>query len=293
MLIPNDCIEQASVKDCKPAEYYLITYSVLLGELDEELIRGIENRFFALALFFGFSFIMAIVMLNILIAVISDSYEKSMLRCNKLFGRARLHQLAEILALQDLFRVRETNKVSHRVFEWTAFQWTKGGFAFFIVIAFVYVFWIVIDICADNSNVSYLSWFVYISNLIMFGMFVFLLANAAQESGFKIDNRFLKPVQERIQWLMIRVWGKSQNDALLHDQWSGRLIYIKREIEASTRTIKDSFDDLRKEMQNSQEDTKELKRGLNEKIEKFEVLFTQMLHMNEAGVDNREDRVAI
>ena len=113
-------------RDCKPKEFYLLIYSVLLGELDDQIVGDIENKVFALMLFFVFTFIMAIVMLNILIAVISDSYEKTMIKSKKLFGRARVQHLAEILALQDLFRVRDDNKVSHQFFEWKYFKWTKG-----------------------------------------------------------------------------------------------------------------------------------------------------------------------
>lgn len=113
-------------KDCKPKEFYLLVYSVLLGELDDQIVGGIGDKVFALMMFFVFTFIMAIVMLNILIAVISDSYEKTMINSTKLFGRARVQQLAEILALQDLFRVRDDNKVSPHFFEWKYFKWTKG-----------------------------------------------------------------------------------------------------------------------------------------------------------------------
>ena len=40
-LLSSDCVEHVGMKDCRPVEYCLITYSVLLGELDKELINGV------------------------------------------------------------------------------------------------------------------------------------------------------------------------------------------------------------------------------------------------------------
>lgn len=297
LLIPSQCAEGDN--GCRPAEYYLITYSVLLGELDDDLVRGIEDKVFALSLFFGFSFVMAIVMLNILIAVISDSYEKSMLRSTKLFGRARVYQLAEILALQDLFRVRDDNKLSHRFFEWTSFQWTKGGCVFFILTTFLYVTWIIIETFAQSSKLWFMSAMVFILNIFMFGIFVFLLASASQdiESRVKIDNPFVRSIHERIHRLMIRVLGKSENDALLHDQWSGRLVYIKREIAASTKKMKDSFEVLQQEVRNNEKQRRDFRRDFDKKMQQFEQTMIHLLEMkaNESSESSKQygERVTI
>lgn len=281
-MIPSDCVvESSDMKDCRPAEYYLITYSVLLGELDDDLIRGIEDKVFALALFFCFSFIMAIVMLNILIAVISDSYEKSMLRSKQLFGLARVHQLAEILALQDLFRVREDNKLSNQKFICTSFQWTKGGFTFFVITAFTYFLWIVMDLRAEDSNMGFMSSMVFIFSLIMFCIFVVLLAGAAQtiESSVKMNNRFVKMIHEKIHCLMLRVLGKSQADSILHDQWSGRLVYIKREIAASTKRVQDSFQAFQKEIRSFDQERREFKEDISNKLQRLEEQIAQIVEM--------------
>ncbi len=281
------------MKDCRPAEYYLITYSVLLGELDDDLIRGIEDRVFALAIFFSFSFIMAIVMLNILIAVISDSYEKSMLRSKQLFGLARVHQLAEILALQDLFRVREDNKLSNQqTFICTSFQWTKGGFTFFVITAFVYFLWVVVDLQAEDSKVGFTSFIVFVCNLIMFCIFVVLLAGAAQtiESSVQMNNRVVKMIHEKIHRLMLRVLGKSQTDSILHDQWSGRLVYIKREIATSTKKVQESFQTFQKEIRDS---TALSSLDIRDKLQRLEEQIAQIVEIKTSDSESVKKLYAI
>ena len=301
MLIPSDCVDNAGVKDCKPAEYYLLVYSVLLGELDDELIGGIEDKLFALVLFFAFSFIMAIVMLNILIAVISDSYEKTMVKSRKLFGRARVHQLAEILALQDLFRVREDNKLSNKFVDWTSFQWTKGGFAFFIITTCVYVLWAVVDLSSAKGPpyMLYISISVFLLSLILFIIFLFLLASAAQSNGsgcmFRLGNCFVTVIHGKIQWLMVRLLGKS-DDALLNDQWAGRLMYIKKEIAASTEKMEESIQIVQQEMRVDEKKMVEFRKDFHLKMNHFEEQMEYLLQMKakESGIEvDDEGRITI
>lgn len=278
MLIPSDCVQNSSIKECKPAEYYLITYSVLLGELDEDLIVGIEDKVLALVLFFGFSFMMAIVMLNILIAVISESYEKSMLRSTKLFGRARVYQLAEILALQDLFRVKSNNRLCNQCFASKYFQWTEGGFVFFVITTCLYIMWIIIDVSATTPNLRHISLIVLLLNFIVFGIFLFFLAASAQEieSKVNIGGKFVQSIQKGIQWLMIRVLSRSHN-TLLDEQWDGRLIYIKKEIAASTKEIKKSLETIQQKTKQNEKQTIELRKRIEQQMKLFEQQMQKML----------------
>ena len=221
---------------------------------------------------------MAIVMLNILIAVISESYEKSMLRSTKLFGRARVHQLAEILALQDLFRVKSDNQLCNRFFTCTSFQWTKGGFAFFVITTCLYVMWIIIDIWATASNLWHLSLMVLLLNFIMFGIFLASLASAAQEieSKVNIGGKFVRSIQKGIQWLMIRILNKSN-----HEQWDGRLIYIKKEISASTKQIKKSLETIQQKTRQNEKQNIDFREKIDLQMKLFEQQMQEMLDSKE------------
>ncbi len=226
---------------------------------------------------------MAIVMLNILIAVISESYEKTILKSTKLFGRCRVTQLAEILALQDLFRVRDDNKFSHYFFRWTPFEWTKGGFAFFIITVCMYIFWAIVDITAEvriaekGSTLWFLSVLVFVLNLVMIMIFLFLLARAAQKNDdeAKIGNYFINSVYKWIQWLMARLLGKS-DDTLLQDQWDGRLMYIKKEIATSSKNLSEEIQFV----QNDLRKMAEFRKDFDDKMKHMQEQMNQLLEAN-------------
>lgn len=145
--------------DCHPSEYYLKIYFVLLGQ--DWLFDREDFRLLPLLVFIGFSFLIAIVLLNVLIAIIGDSYERCLLRSRHLFGRARIVLLAELVALRDLFHDSvEEKSIDHsdcgsrpsRSFHWTKrIRWTKGGFMFGIFSACALVGWIIAEIYAQVS----------------------------------------------------------------------------------------------------------------------------------------------
>merc|ERR1712032_1108493 len=68
------------------------TYYILLGEFEMTNVT-IDGKF---AFFFVFTFFVIIILLNVLIAIVGDSYEKSLIHSEKLFGRARVETVAEL-----------------------------------------------------------------------------------------------------------------------------------------------------------------------------------------------------
>ncbi len=106
ILIPSQCASNGSGLDatvCGSAEYYLKTYTILLGDFG-----GFERddfpTAFSLILICIFSFMVVIVLLNVLIAIVSDSYEKCLIRSQSLFGRARVLLIAELFSFESLLR---------------------------------------------------------------------------------------------------------------------------------------------------------------------------------------------
>ena len=67
----------------------------LLGDFD----RDVYGTPFEVALFVSYTFLVVIVMLNVLIAVISDSYDYAQIRAAKLFVRTRVEIAAELVGL--------------------------------------------------------------------------------------------------------------------------------------------------------------------------------------------------
>ncbi|KAL7561536.1 hypothetical protein ACA910_022690 [Epithemia clementina (nom. ined.)] len=91
-------------------ESYLRTYSILLGDFELDDVTGTTG---SSILFVIFTIIGVIVLLNVLIAIISDSYEKAILSSHVLFGKARVMFVAQNDALESFLRPT-AKKPTHR-----------------------------------------------------------------------------------------------------------------------------------------------------------------------------------
>jgi len=76
-------------------------YAVMLGDFE---LAEYKEPLSVAVIFFFFTILGVIILLNVLIAVISDSYEKSKESSLLLFGRARVHFVAEQIALESFLR---------------------------------------------------------------------------------------------------------------------------------------------------------------------------------------------
>ena len=74
---------------------------VLLGDFEVNDYRG-NNA--TTAVFLAFTVLGVIILLNVLIAIVSDSYEKSKVGAKALFGKARIGFLAEHIALEQFLQ---------------------------------------------------------------------------------------------------------------------------------------------------------------------------------------------
>ena len=80
---------------------YLRIYALLLGDFDLDSYKETSGMVF---LFFLFTIIGVVILLNVLIAVIDDSYERAKISGRNLFGRARVEFVALNEALEAFLR---------------------------------------------------------------------------------------------------------------------------------------------------------------------------------------------
>ena len=73
-------------------ETLVSVYRMMIGDFERDWFSSM----FMLLLFLGYTFIVMILMLNILIAVVSDSYDYAVIKSRQLFCRARLELAAEL-----------------------------------------------------------------------------------------------------------------------------------------------------------------------------------------------------
>jgi hypothetical protein len=169
LLLPASCAksrDQANgnsqlQQQCTQSEYYLSIYSVLLGGFGD-LQRSNFTTPFSVFLIVCFSFMVEIILLNVLIAVASDSYEKCLMRAQNLFGRARVMLIAELVSFQNLLRKNPnapitvgppfSNKAS--IFRtkdlygdfWNNNGWSPGSVVFFKASTIVVIIWTLAEI---------------------------------------------------------------------------------------------------------------------------------------------------
>ena len=144
ILAPPSCAtKDNSGLQCQQTEYLLGVYSILLGDFGifsrEDFATG-----FSVFLVVLYTFLVTVVLLNVLIAIASDSYEKCLIKSQKLFGRARVMLIAELASFQSLLRRRdqdtatlESNAGEGIVYSkwWTSVglthNWSRGSVLFF------------------------------------------------------------------------------------------------------------------------------------------------------------------
>jgi len=94
---------------CYAREHYIMSYNLILGDFDRDNFQTV----FQTLLFIIYSFFMIVLILNILIAIASTSYEESIARAEILFGMSRMTLIAGELALERLFlrkKRQDTNR---------------------------------------------------------------------------------------------------------------------------------------------------------------------------------------
>lgn len=155
ILVPPECAtgDPAPDKDvCGSAEYYLKTYTILLGDFGN-FERETFATAFSVVLIVIFSFMVVIVLLNVLIAIVSDSYEKCLIRSQSLFGRARVMLIAELVSFQNLLRTdsrKDLDPPESIYSKWWYgtfgdHRWSRGTTIFFLLSGLVVLIWFIAE----------------------------------------------------------------------------------------------------------------------------------------------------
>ena len=227
-------------------------YSVLLGDwglFDRE--EDFDSKPTALIAFVVFSFFIAIVLLNVLIAIISDSYKKCLYRSRHLFGRSRVFLLSELVAFRDI-SVFQENSSNSGYKRWHPLYWMKkvqsvnllstatSVRSLLIASLGMILFWGVAELLgvsrAHSDDPIFKSVLLIIGtivlNFIVFIGFLSLLSGSNSNSGSNILCRI-------ITWLMLRLLGGAEESStdeddrvmLQFDYFSERIIEMMKESE--------------------------------------------------------------
>ena len=243
LMLPSSCAaDSATVEDeeCSQAEYYLKVYTVLLGDFGH-FERERFTTIFSVVLIVFFSFMVVIVLLNVLIAIVSDSYEKCLVRSQCLFGRARVMLVAELVSFQNLLRTNTDSKVSLMSIytQWRSGEvWNKGlshgSSLFFMLSSLVVVAWTAgeaIGYFGGTRHGLFISSLLSILvNVVLFAAIIWFLQSGHDDPSSNNRHEFY---YNCFQKSILRMLGSTQDSASLvrnSDEWRGRVDYLQREM---------------------------------------------------------------
>jgi hypothetical protein len=265
LLAPASCADGGGLdKQCSQSEYLLRTYQVLLGDFGD-FEREDFTTSFSIFLVVFYSFMVVVVLLNVLIAIASDSYEKCLVRSHKLFGRARVMLIAELVSFQSLLRQidgQEAHAPNSHIYSkwwsktpWGNNSWSRGSVLFFTLSLLVVAGWVIGELVGYASGERHsdvlFSLLSIIVNVSLFILIMFFLASGAAGISKKNDDSEDKNREKGafrrwitdwnngcIQRSMLHLLGASQGiiqDGSYHkgdatEDWNGRVHYIQREM---------------------------------------------------------------
>lgn len=226
---------------------YLGVYRVIIGDME---YSDYSSSPLTIVLFVLLTFVGIIILLNILIAIVDESYEKSKMKAAALFGRARLALVAKIIALEGMLLPYDPKIHVHkhrwkRVYDRSAhyFMWIMS------LALFGCAWWIFYEISVDiidalikrgisdsgSTAVAVVSLLpLYIITAVLLS-FAFTGWGSHRRSwrhwvSWFQDNKFLKYLcQVPVTFITLSILGtrrkkrKKKDD---EDEWAGRLDHI-------------------------------------------------------------------
>jgi len=264
----------------------LKVYAILLGDFglfDRESFTSL----FSVCLVVLYSFMVVLVLLNVLIAVASDSYEKCLIRSRNLFGRARTMMIAELVSFQNLLKRNEMSDQSagSMVYAtwWSsdswAHGWSRGSVVFFGLSSLVVVTWTVAEVLGHLVGTQYGNlWMSLGSVCVNVALFVCIMLVLSVGASEKTDKKFCGEWYGRyFQKAMLRMLGSSGGksgsaQSGMDLEWNGRLLYLRNEMVRLSNETK--------------EDCRSMMRLLEDKMHQSETLLRSEAASIERGLSD-------
>jgi hypothetical protein len=299
LIVPPSCSSrETEVQECSQSEYYLKVYAILLGDFGL-FERENFDSVFSVFLVVVYSFMVVLVLVNVLIAVASDSYEKCLLRSQSLFGRARVTMIAELVSFQNLLRrnaLPNTSVVSPTApidkTWWSgdswARGWSRGSAVFFSLSSLVVFIWVIGEMVgylsgAHHGNVFLSMGSVLINVALFIGIMLFLSTGAAdivsRKNGLNgedddengrfqlIGQCYAGFLKHALKFLLVSSNEKEDNSSI-GDDWSGRLVFLQREMNRTSEATKEDSKQTSKVLENAITQTEERLRSEVTSLEK-------------------------
>jgi len=249
------------VNDCKQRDYYIKIYTILLGDTD---LFGEDHGTLGLLTLVFFSFLLVIMLLNVLIAIVGDSYEKCMIGSKRLFARARVLLLAELISFQNMFKNDHNRK--------GCIKWKRGGLAFTVGAAVCTIVWVVAEYYLYENFDEKEGYGSYNYCLIIICIYVGLLTIFLIALTRKSNNNSFYSFSRPIQNIMISILGMTVDprDSKI-SEWKGRVLFLRKELSQKIdETSKETWKLMESELTHCNTRTKEKIYSLEKRIKQSE-----------------------
>jgi hypothetical protein len=232
---------EGSTKDfCSPdpIHSYLRVYAISIGDFSLDDFEGAYLMYTILAV--GWTLIGVVIMLNVLIAVLSDSYEKAKISSVGLFGRARVNFVTQNQALESFLLPKsgETNiNLQSRIFRCLILMSLVGSAMWAEVMlgaAFVkglwngmYLFYLIIIFAA----LAVLSPALLILVIFSFGVFENFLPNSLKgplSKTEKLNDYIVSGLSQIFGFDDAYAVSSAADEEGAGDEWLGAVVHIER-----------------------------------------------------------------
>jgi WD40 repeat protein len=266
----SDVEEFSSIKNI-----FFMLFGMLLGEY---YLEEFDHSWLLLALKIFFMFLMTIIMLNILIAVVSDSYENAITRARKIYLRALFqltanHVLLFEYILSQRFDKPTLEKTMDYFDQWVSSSWDKTGAALVEWIEqqnfnpLLYIFFNLIAVCI---------FLVYVVIYIFF--FILCLPLCCPVI-------FMFHLLKDVHLLNVSSMLEDEND----NEWLGRVLDMERRLdkivkssqEVQMETSVSQIKELRSQMENQNKELRNQMENQNRELKcQMEIQNTQLKVQN-------------
>jgi hypothetical protein len=286
LMVPQSCSSgETDDQECAQSEYYLKVYAILLGDFGL-FERANFNSMFSVILVVVYSFMVVLVLLNVLIAVASDSYEKCLVKSQGLFGRARVTMISELVSFQNLLRrnalpnsaVSPTAPIYKTWWSSDSWAngWSRGSAVFFSLSSLVVFIWVIGEMAGYFSGPRHGNVFLSLGSILInvalfIGIMQFLSTGAADiisrknvyngeddENGKSqlIGVCYTGFLKQTMKSLLGSSHEKADNSST-GDDWRGRLVFLQREMNSISEATKEDSKQRSKVLENAITQTEE------------------------------------
>lgn len=291
-------------------EGYLKAYTMMLGDLDVDALR---THPLVSILFVIYTFGVTIVLLNILIAIVSDSYQSSFSTSKMMLGKARVMFVSELLSLKTFHQMWMDGKTGT----------TRRNVNYlFGIIAIIHSYMIVTTINLKlssgifstldtiSSNVVDVEAVVVFSLLLLMIFFMkitiaYVLENFNDTGGLKqVQTKSISRFQRGVNWFVVRTFSAlSSSFDSLFDREDNRNEFgsspasqehrtdkaIQRSIEKSRKNLKSEMKGMLDQLQLTLREMEEKNQAQMNVLAESQQLMMQAIAHNQDGIHDHGD----